>query len=96
MGRSKAIQMTPFCEVSISSHNRGLYDDSNMSQSNIEGYQNGLASTNPSTIPSLLIIESRNSSQELTNMESCGHMGDLSFFFFFWLLPIMLASFIMQ
>ena len=79
-------------------HNRGLYDYRNMSQSNIEGYPNGLASTNPSTILSLLIIESRYSSQELTNMESCGHMGDLSFsfFFFFWLTPIMLASFIMQ
>ena len=47
---------------------------------------------------SLLIIESRYSSQELTNMESCGHMGNLFFlsFFFFGLTPIMLASFIMQ
>lgn len=64
--------MTPFCEVSISSHNGGLYDDRSMSETTVKGYQNGDASASQSMIPSSLITEFRCRSQELINREPCG------------------------
>lgn len=37
-GKSDAVQVTPFCEVSISSHNGGLSEDRSMCQASIKGH----------------------------------------------------------
>lgn len=36
-GKSGAVQVTPFCGVSISSHNGGLYEDRSLCQASIKG-----------------------------------------------------------
>lgn len=88
-GKSNAIQVTPFCETSISSHNGGLHDDRSTCQTSIKGLwkqRHFRESINCSLFSSVHL----DVTLELINRESCGGLhfrsGSLWTFIFLLLL----------